>query len=262
MLFTRSYILVSVVCCVLLQFPATRLTAQEPDIPDTTTQVHPLIAEQMRLGREAMERGDFSRAREHFRLVLALDWNNPLAYQWWEAAEKNAAARMHDLLQAGDRYTARGEYAEALINYREALRLDPDRTDIKRRLREVSDKISVRRHLLAGLQGYLAGDYVQMDTALDSALMYEPENATALALRKKATGHSSAGGEQTRLQEDPAMWEVHLAALKKYRAGDYLGAITYWRKILEKYPGNSEVLANIEQARLRLPPDENQESAP
>jgi len=51
------------------------------------------------------------------------------------------------------------------------------------------------------------------------------------------------------------MWELHLAALKMYRDGQYHAAIKQWEMILEKYPGDADVLANIEQARLRLQPE-------
>ena len=56
------------------------------------------------------------------------------------------------------------------------------------------------------------------------------------------------------MEEARQIWELHLAALKKYRDGEYQAAIEQWESILKKYPGNADILANIEQARLRLTP--------
>ena len=229
--------------------------AQELPATEVTVDANPIIAEQMRLGRAAMDRGDFRQAREHFHLVLELDWNNPLASQWWAAAEKDLSGHIRGLLRAGDRCARRAAYAEALINYHEARRYDTTRADIKRRIRAVGKKIYARRCLLAGLEFYLDGDYTQMHAALDSVFYYDPENASALAFREKVRNDGGPRADQLRLQDDAEVWELHLAALKKYRGGEYQAAIDLWAKILGKYPGNADVLANIEQARLRLQPE-------
>lgn len=241
------------ICAVVLSCLTVR--AQEPPATEATIETDRIILEQMQLGREAMDRGDFRQAREHFHLVLELDWNNPLAYQWWSAAEENLERHIRGLIRAGDRNASRGAYAEALLNYYEAQRLDSARSDVRSRLRWVGKKIYADRYVLAGLKYYLDGDIDRVHAALDSALHYDPENANALALREKVNFVAAAPTGQFRLRDDTAVWEIHLAALKKYRDGEYESAIKQWEKILEKYPGNGDVLANIEQARLRLRPE-------
>lgn len=238
------------VCLSFLLFGNSPTPAQTPSDPVSDS----IIAGQVRLGREAMERGDYRQACEIFRLVLDVDWNNPQAYQWWTKAETDLAGHIQGLLRAGDRSMARGEYAEALINYHEALRCDSTRTDIRQRVRWAGKKIYADRFVLAGLTAYLAGDYDRMNIALDSALVYDPEHADARALQETSR-LGAPPNERSQLRDDAAMWEMHLAALKMYREGDYQAAIEQWETILQKYPGDADVLANIEQARLRLQPD-------
>jgi tetratricopeptide (TPR) repeat protein len=232
-----------------LLFSSPPVSAQAPANPIADS----LIAGQIRLGLVAMQRGDYRQACEMFRLVLDVDWNNPQAYRWWAKAEADLAGHIQGLVQAGDRSMGRGEYAEALANYHEALRADSTRADIRQRVRWAGRKIYADRLVLAGLTAYLAGDYNRMNSALDSALAYNPEHAAALALREKCRPGATTA-ERSQLRDDPAMWELHLSALKMYRDGDYAAAIEQWETILQKYPGDADVLANIEQARLRLQP--------
>ncbi len=219
-----------------------------------------VIVERLSLGQEAMARGNFALARDHFRRVLELDWNNPQVYESWSAAKDSAAQLVRRLVLAGDRRMKSGAYAEALVSYHKALRLDGTRADIKRRIRLTGRKIYAQRCLLAGLEHFLHDDFELARVKLDSALFYDPEDKGALALRERIESRTEEIIGKTNLKDDPETWEIHLQALRKYRAGEYRAAVELWEMILKKYPGNLEAAANIRQARLRLP-TENQGTA-
>ncbi len=214
-----------------------------------------LVAERLQLGRDAMARGLFFEARDHFGRVLELDWNNPQVYEWWNAAKDSAAIQIDAKIRSGDRLSAKGEYAEALVRYHDALESDSANLVVKRRILATGRKIYARRYLLAGLDYFLQNDYDLARDRLDSALVFDPTNERALSLRERIDGRSAPEVERADLQNDPVSWAIHLAALKDYRAGEYAKAIEQWEKILIKYPGNPDTEANIRQARLRLQAD-------
>jgi len=210
------------------------------------------VVERLQLGREAMVRRAFSEARDHFFRVLQLDWNNPQAYAWWCAAKDSVAEQLCQMVATGDRRMAAGRYAEAMIQYYQVLAADSTRADVRRKFVLAQRKAEAQRCLAVGLGHFLQGRYDSVRVMLDSALTYDPENPDAAMFTGRVDTLPPQGGAGEGLQKDPQAWGRHVEALKRYRAGDYAAAIALWERILARYPGHPEVVANIRQARLRL----------
>jgi len=209
------------------------------------------VEERLRLGQEAMDRRNFAGARDHFYRVLELDWNNPRVYEWWSAAQDSAARQIRHLLVEGNRLLAAGEYAEALVIYHQARGLDSTDRNLRDKIRLAGAKIYAERYVLAALAGFLKEDFEQAQKQLDSAMIFDPENALAQSLTERIRDRLRQN-DQADLQDDPEAWESHLEALKHYRAGNYQAAIDLWEKILLTYPDHPDAVANIRQARLRM----------
>jgi len=237
--------------CAMLTLPSIG-GAQETTSAEPGNLSDEVIIERLSLGEEAMSRGDFTGARDHFHRVLQLDWNNPQVYQWWCAAKDSAGLQIRQLVSIGDHRMRGGAFAEALVSYHAALRLDSTRADVKWRIRQAGRKVYAQRYLLAGLGFFLREEFESAQAQLDSALGYDPENENILALRERTRSRIEKIAGDTNLKDDPEAWEIHLAALKKYRVGEYRAAVELWERILEKYSGHPDVTANIRQAHLRL----------
>jgi len=213
------------------------------------------VEERLQLGQDAMARRDFAAARDHFYRVLELDWNNPRVYEWWSAAQDSAARQIRHLLVRGNWLMAAGQYAEALVVYQRARELDGTNWSLKNKIKRAGAKIYAERYVLAALAAFLEEDFERARSRVDSALIFDEQNALALSLSDRIEDNLRQAS-QADLQEDPEAWSNHLEALKNYRAGEYQAAIALWEKILVKYPGHSEAMANIRQARLRLQADQ------
>jgi len=235
------------VCWVLCATGAAQDVVSEfPDVQSPAA-----VEERLQLGRDAMTRRDFAAARDHFYRVLELDWNNPQVYEWWSAAQDSAARQIRDLLFEGNWYMAAGRYAEALVAYHRARELDSTNWTVKSKIRQAGAEIYAERYLLAAVAAFLKEDFEQARIQVDSALIFDEHNELGLSLADRIEDNLRQVG-QVDLQEDPEAWNNHLEALKNYRAGKYQEAIVLWEKILTKYPGHPEAMANIQQARLRL----------
>jgi len=98
------------------------------------------------------------------------------------------------------------------------------------------------------------------DTARDIAMLaiYQlrnPElvgNIRALMVSDSVRNKVPIKGTIEEVQADPVTWYLYLAGLDSFRNGFYDSAITYWQKVLEKYPTERITKDNIEQAKLRL----------
>ena len=245
--------LAAALCAELL--PSASATAQVP-VDSLRADATPSAAgERLELGRQAMARRAFAEAREHFFRVLQLDWNNPQVYAWWCAAKDSVAQQMQRLTAVGDRRMASGRYADAMISYYEALIQDSTRAGVRDKFSLAQRKAEARRCLAAALESFLRGDYASARAMVDSARGLDPRDSMAVlfAERLQASDQHAEGREG--LRTDTEAWAWHVEALKSYRAGDYRAAIGLWEKILAKYPGHPDAMANIRQARLRLKAD-------
>jgi len=228
------------------------LRAQTPADSSQPDETASAAGERLCLGQEAMARRAFAEARDHFSRVLRLDWNNPQAYAWWCAAKDSVDMQIRQLVAAGNRNMAAGRYADAMLEYHQVLTADSAHADARRKFFLARRKTEAQRCLAAGLGYFLQGKYDSVRVMVDSALAFDPENSAAAKYAGQVETFLPQGASGKGLQQDPEAWAWHVEALKDYRAGDYHAAIALWEKILAKYPGHPDAVANIRQARLRL----------
>ncbi len=237
----------TIVFWIIIAFVGTCWGQSQPAEPSGMTPVDRLL----RAGYQALAERDFQQARDHFRLVLDLQPNHSRASRFLKACSDSLRVRTEELIAAGDRRFARGAFAEALINYHVAARLDSSRADIFSRIRLAGRRIYSRNYTLKALESYLQSDIPGTEQYLDSAAQFDPDYSLLPQFRQLLQTGPAEQVTKPQLQDDPEMWNLHLQALQHFRDGEFSDAIELWEQILKKYPNDPEIRASIYQAIYR-----------
>jgi tetratricopeptide (TPR) repeat protein len=201
------------------------------------------------------DRGNYLAALDLLSLVFDIEPDNVLALQLQGSIRSAMAAEIAARRDSAQAARDRGEILTAIDQYSRILELDPDNQAVIEARREALASLDVPQQLNLGIRLFEQGRLNSARRRFKEVLKVKPDEPVALEYLGKIdrlleTEPQSASLDD--LQRDTEMWQHYLNGLRFMRNGQYQEAIDEWRKVLEKYPNQSETLSNIEQAQLRL----------
>lgn len=211
-----------------------------------------MIEQRLSAGNDYLEKGKLQEARAEFEAVLQADPENAEADSGLDKVESEIRNRVSGFVREGDRHYANENYSDAILSWSRALELDPERADIRRKIRSAEGAIDLSQTIRTAVDSYAAGDTASARLLFNQVLEVDPENPTALEYIAELNKVAIPDVPLEELQADEEYWNLYLEGLKLYREKNYAEAIGTWERVLEKYPGSSETKDNIEQARRRL----------
>lgn len=203
-------------------------------------------------GTQALESERYGEAYERFAEVLRLDWNHPRAYDLLQQARLE---RDHALLRwEGDARNAeaRRDLSKAKWIYERIIEEDSTREDLRDRVRRLGRQRDAAEFVRSGMEKFIADDFAGAQLDFEQALTISPKDTLALQYRERTRQKIAASGSLATVQADADAWGRYLDALRKLRAGDLVAAELLWSDLLVQYPGNENILSNLEQVRRRL----------
>lgn len=211
-----------------------------------------VISVLMRDGRQALDEERFAEAYARFAEVLALDWNHPEAYDMLQMARLE---RDNTLLRwEGDARNAesRRDLSKAKWIYERILGEDSTREDLRERVRRLGRQREAADYVRSGMEKFILDDFAGAQLDFEQALTISPKDTLALQYRDRTRQKIAASGSLASIQDDSEAWGRYLDALRKLRAGELAAAEQIWTELLIQYPGNDNILSNLDQVRRRL----------
>jgi len=134
-------------------------------------------AEALKKGQAAFDAGDAETATKQFEIVLKIDPSSVAAQQG--LARSKTLNQVLGFLSSGKTHEEDGRLDFAQIDYREAVRIDPQTTLAVESLKRIEQKITDRkfqRSMSAGISAFRAGKLDEAKTTLLEAKAFQPEN--------------------------------------------------------------------------------------
>lgn len=203
-------------------------------------------------GQEALAAERYGEAHDRFSEVLRIDWNHPQAY---ELLQKARQQRDHALLRwEGDARVAesRRDLSRARWIYERILGEDTTRGDLRECVQRLGLQRDAAEFVRSGMEKFILDDFAGAQLDFDQALAINSKDTLALQYRERTRQKIAASGSLATVQADPDSWARYLDAMRKLRAGDLASAELLWSDLLIKYPGNTDIMSNLEQVRKRL----------
>ena len=191
-----------------------------------------LFEKTMATGNAALFEGDPERAREAFKVALAIDPLDRAALLGMRRAE--TLDEVTTLINQGDALLQAGKLEDAKTTYQQALDIDNHSRRAKQQLQLSEDKLSDRKFNLAMSSGFgflEKGQHKQAQTAFSKALELKPKSRDA-----------RSGLEQARHRITSANIDSLLKQAKK------LEAIEDWQGALSKYEAALSLNSNLANA--------------
>lgn len=202
-------------------------------------------------GTHALETNRFREAEARFREVLDRDWNHPRAYSLLQKARAMRARQLSEWQYEARRAMTNNQWERALVVYERILEEDSLNEVALQGIRRTKNRRRVAELVVAGLERFIMGDYVEADDAFERALRINPADSTVALYAQRAEQETEQSTSLADLRSDGDAWDTYLDALKHFRAGELSRAEALWREILEQYPGNEAVLSNLDQVLRR-----------
>ena len=202
-------------------------------------------------GETALNDDRFSEAEECFRQVLDADWNNPRAFELLQRARHARESTLREWRYSAHAAEQDARWDLATHYYQLILRESPHDGAASRGMAQSVQQQEAQRHVDAGLERFVLGDYAAAQAAFEQALQIRPGDSLVTLYLQRAEQETMQSSSLADIRADQTMWPKYLDALKRFRAGDLPGAEALWRQVLEKYPGNEAVLSNLEQITRR-----------
>jgi tetratricopeptide (TPR) repeat protein len=196
-----------------------------------------LLAEAERLSRQQQ----INNAYRTYREVIELDPANETARQQMRLLQSRIDAFVGEKLQAANRAYDRGDYTQATELCQQILAVSPrqeEATALLQRIGQFNTKRAdefVRR----GLDYFEARDWNRAVGEFDKALGFDPKNKMALQKREEALSQS---GIQQLLEQ----------AQVYYNQSQFLQAIEFYRRILERDPAHPAARARLNECQRQL----------
>ena len=201
-----------------------------------------VLAEQLRLGAQALDRNQGETAVRHFELAKAIDPHDRQATDGLQRAR--TIHRLFSLLEEGGNLEAANRLQEAARTYRQAVELDPLSSQARSALDRVTARLSEARFLQLIAEGY----------ALLEARQFE-DARTAFRAAGKLSPDSRQPGEGL-AKVDRAVREERIESLKVEaehfeRQQEWALAEQSWQQLLALEPGASVAAEGAARARFR-----------
>lgn len=143
-------------------------------------------------------------------------------------------------------YLAEGKHRNAISVLEKILELDPGNEEAKKNIelakKEVAKRVAVEESYRKGIESMDKGNYVEAVSSFAKVLELDPENKAARENMKLASKELS----RTTVEEN------YYEGMDRMVKEDYLGAITFFEKVLEVDPGNQDAKHKIELAKKKL----------
>ena len=152
------------------------------------------------------------------------------------------------LVEQGISYYREGKYKEALNYFDLSLIWNPNNTNAKKWMKKIQSVINsqkIAEFIKLGKEKMNSKDYLNAAFYFNKALSIDSTNQEALTLKRKVENLLKTG-MKTSTKRDMEI------ALKYYRNGDYLRAISIWSELLRKEPGNTRIKNYINSAKKKM----------
>lgn len=206
----------------------------------------------MKDGEQALESERYAEAYARFSEVLSLDWNHPRAYDLLQQARlerDSALLRWEDDARNAE---SRRDLSNAKWIYERILGEDSTRGDLRERVQRLGRQRDAADFVRSGMEKFILDDFAGAQLDFDQALTISPKDTLAQQYRDRTRQKIAASGSLAAVQADANAWGRYLDALRKLREGDLASAELLWAELLVQYPGNDNILSNLEQVRRRL----------
>ncbi len=206
----------------------------------------------MKDGQEALERERYAEAYARFSEILNVDWNHPRAYELLQHARLErdlALLRWEEQARSAE---SRRDLSKATWIYERILGEDSTREDLRDRVRRLGRQRDAAEFVRSGMEKFIADDFAGAQLDFEQALAISPKDTLATHYRERTRQKIAASRSLAAVQADANAWSRYLDALRKLREGDLASAEMLWTELLVQYPGNENILSNLEQVRRRL----------
>jgi tetratricopeptide (TPR) repeat protein len=196
-----------------------------------------LLAEADRLNRQQQINGAYRTYRE----VLDLDPENEIARKQIRVLQGRIDAFVGEKMQAANRAYDRGDYSQATELCQQVLAVSPRQEEATTLLQRIGQFNTRRAEELVrrGLDYFEARDWNRAVGEFDKALGFDPKNKMALQKREEALSQS---GIQQLLEQ----------AQVYYSQSQFLQAIEFYRRILERDPAHPAAHARLAECQRQL----------
>lgn len=151
-------------------------------------------------------------------------------------------------LYLGKAYLETTDYDNAVIIFKEALRLDPNSKDAEAGMSMASDK-SLKMHLRRGKDYLNSREFQKTIEELDKVISIEPNHEEAISAKEKAEAELRAIVIQTEKKRQDAVAQQLKIAREAFKAEDYNKAIASYSSALKIDKNNQDALRGMQKAR-------------
>jgi tetratricopeptide (TPR) repeat protein len=123
---------------------------------------------------------------------------------------------------------------------------------LRDRVRRLGRQHDAAEYVRSGMEKFITDDFAGAQFDFEQALAISPKDTLAAQYRERTRQKIAASGSLASVQADANSWSRYLDALRKLREGDLASAEMLWTELLIQYPGNENILSNLEQVRRRL----------
>ncbi len=169
---------------------------------------------------------------------------------------RKRAERIEQLTVEGKNAEKERRFTDALMIYNQVLTLAPGNVAVKQAVEDVRKEITISGLIAEGTELYTIKNLSAAKRRFDQVVALDPGNRVANEYLSRISAVMKEVTDLEDLQKDERVWQIYLNALEHFRDGEYQQAIEMWQEVLQYYPGNVNTINNIEQAKLRLNPEE------
>ncbi|MBN2227789.1 MAG: PorV/PorQ family protein [candidate division Zixibacteria bacterium] len=166
------------------------------------------------------------------------------------------AERIEQLTADGKTAEKERRFTDALMFYNQVLTLAPGNVAVKQSVENVKKEITIAGLIFEGTELYTTKNLSESKRRFEQVVELDPGNRVANEYLSRISAVMKEVTDLEDLQKDEQVWQIYLNALEHFRDGEYQQAIELWQQVLQYYPGNVNTINNIEQAKLRLNPEE------
>ncbi|HEY3347051.1 MAG TPA: tetratricopeptide repeat protein, partial [Nitrospirota bacterium] len=147
-----------------------------------------------------------------------------------------------------------GKLAAAKKSYEKLVRYDSGDADAKAGLASVNARIEqeTAKAIARAHESIASGDIEKAVAQINRALEYSPQDADALALRRKIAQKASEVAAPAAVVDEQEVRRVYLQGVEHYTKGELAEAIASWREVLKLDPKNEKASSNIARAEDKL----------
>jgi tetratricopeptide (TPR) repeat protein len=196
---------------------------------------------------------EYENARLEYLKILQLDSTNLIAQERLGEIQNIFERRASDLIASGESLLNQERYADAVVEFTEAQKLQPDNGRIRQRIAYAKGRLLMIQKIKSAVELLNTGDTAQAVVTFQEILVLDPNEQIANDyLQKIQTQSELRPVTIDALKADAEIWQVYLDGLRFFSDGQYEQAIEKWQAVLDKYPGSEDTRENMRQAQLRM----------